>query len=174
MKSPTTSTQYKEGHKWKTSTKDILKGTWCQTCNTPGRKHVIPSQKIIPIQGHIIPEQKHVIPSQKIIPVQEHITPEQECTPIQRHDTQHRQRRFNIDIANNIAQKQGGKCLSIEYVNTDTPMLWKYAKGHKWFTTLYWIKNIGRWCIQCVSNLPYGLIEAKEIAYSRGDMGPLQ
>jgi len=84
--------QCKEGHKWKASAKDILKGIWCRTCSTPGRKRVIPSQKIIPVQGHIIPEQKRVIPSQKIIPVQEHITPEQECTPIQRHDTQHCQR----------------------------------------------------------------------------------
>ena len=30
--------QCKEGHKWKASAKDILKGTQCQTCNTPGRK----------------------------------------------------------------------------------------------------------------------------------------
>jgi len=98
--------QCKEGHKWKASAKDIIKGTWCRKCSTPGRKCVIPSQKIIPVQGHIMPEQ--------------------EFTPIRRHDTQHRkcsQRRFNIDIANNIAQERGGKCLSTEYVNTDTPML---------------------------------------------------
>ena len=31
----------KEGHKWKASTKDILKETWCQRC----RKRVIPDQK---------------------------------------------------------------------------------------------------------------------------------
>ena len=48
--------QCKEGHKWKASAKDILKGTWCRTCSTPGRKHVIPSQKIIPVQRYIIPE----------------------------------------------------------------------------------------------------------------------
>ncbi|CAG8613934.1 15731_t:CDS:1, partial [Funneliformis mosseae] len=35
--------QCKEGHKWKASVKVILKGTWCRTCNTPGRKRVIPS-----------------------------------------------------------------------------------------------------------------------------------
>src|ERR1043165_3370114 len=91
---------------------------------------------------------KRVIPSQKIIPVQEHTTPEQECTPIQRHDTQHRQRRFNIDIANNIAQERGGKCLSTEYVNTNTQMLWRCAKGHEWTTTLCRVKNMGRWCSQ--------------------------
>ena len=39
--------QYKEGHKWKALAKDILKETWCQRCNTLGRKCVILSQKII-------------------------------------------------------------------------------------------------------------------------------
>ncbi|CAB4487432.1 hypothetical protein RhiirA5_408057 [Rhizophagus irregularis] len=51
------------------SAKDILKGTWCRRCNTPGRKRVVPNQKIILVQGHI--------------------TSEQECTPIQRYNTQH-------------------------------------------------------------------------------------
>ncbi|GBC53611.2 hypothetical protein GLOIN_2v1779674 [Rhizophagus irregularis DAOM 181602=DAOM 197198] len=68
-----TGSSCKEGHKWKASAKDILKGTWCRRCSKPGRKRVIPSRKIIPVQ--------------------EHITPEQECTPIQRHNTQNRKRR---------------------------------------------------------------------------------
>ncbi|RIA84185.1 hypothetical protein C1645_808896 [Glomus cerebriforme] len=72
--------------------------------------------------------------------------------------------------ANNIAQERGGKCLYTEYVNTNTPMLWKCAKGHEWSTTLYQIKNMGRWCTQCAGNLPCGLLEAKEIAHSRGGM----
>ena len=49
-------------------------------------------------------------------------------------------------------------------------MLWKCAKGHEWSTTLYRIKNMGRWCTQCAGNLPCGLSEAKEIAHSRGGM----
>ncbi|CAG8727119.1 6816_t:CDS:1, partial [Funneliformis mosseae] len=48
----------KEDHKWKASAKDILKGTWCQKCNTPGRKCVVSNQKIIPVQGHITSEQE--------------------------------------------------------------------------------------------------------------------
>ncbi|CAG8591214.1 9556_t:CDS:2, partial [Funneliformis mosseae] len=50
--------QCKEGHKWRASAKDILKGTWYRRCSTPSRKHVIPSQKIIPVQGHITPDQE--------------------------------------------------------------------------------------------------------------------
>src|ERR1043165_8919494 len=65
-----------------------------------------------------------------------------------------------FDIANSIAQKRGGKCLSTEYVDANTQMLW----------TLYLIKNMGRWCSQCADNFPCGLSEAKEIAHSKGGM----
>ncbi|RHZ63308.1 hypothetical protein Glove_330g104 [Diversispora epigaea] len=70
--------------------------------------------------------------------------------------------------ANSIAQEQDGKCISTEYVNANTPMFWRCAKGHEWSTTLYRIKNMGRWCPQCSGNFLCGLIEAKEIAHSRG------
>ncbi|GBB98260.1 hypothetical protein RclHR1_31830003 [Rhizophagus clarus] len=118
--------QCKEGHKWKASAKDILKGTWCRRCSTLGQKHVI-----------------------------------------QRRDQEEHQ---PINIANIIAQERGGKFLSTEYVNASTQMLWRCAKGHEWSTTLYRIKNMGRWCSQCAGNFPCGLSEAKEIAHSRGGM----
>jgi len=49
-------------------------------------------------------------------------------------------------------------------------MLWRCAKGHEWSTTLYRVKNMGRWCSQCAGNFPCGLSETKEIAHSRGGM----
>ncbi|PKB93863.1 hypothetical protein RhiirA5_507814 [Rhizophagus irregularis] len=61
-----------------------------------------------------------------------------------------------------------GKCLSTEYVNSTTPMLRRCGKGHEWSTTLYLIKNKGKWCSQCSGNFPCGLSEAKEIAHSKG------
>ncbi|GBB98746.1 hypothetical protein RclHR1_03300026 [Rhizophagus clarus] len=44
--------QCKEGHKWKASAKDILKGTWYRRCSILGQKHVIPDKKPIPVQRH--------------------------------------------------------------------------------------------------------------------------
>ncbi|GBC40907.2 hypothetical protein GLOIN_2v1629478 [Rhizophagus irregularis DAOM 181602=DAOM 197198] len=41
-----------------------------------------------------------------------------------------------------------GKCLSTEYVNSTTPMLRRCGKGHEWSTTLYLIKNKGKWSIR--------------------------
>ncbi|RIA97803.1 hypothetical protein C1645_813683 [Glomus cerebriforme] len=74
-----------------------------------------------------------------------------------------------IDIANSIVQERGGKCLFTEYVNANTQMLWRCVKGHEWSTTLYRIKNMGRWCSQCASNFPCGLSEAKKIAHNKED-----
>ena len=83
--------------------------------------------------------------------------PDQKLIPVQR-----QKRRFNIDIANSVAQERGGnsKCISIEYINIDTPMLWRCAKGHEWSTTLYRIKNMGRWCPQCAGHFPCGLMDS--------------
>ncbi|RHZ46208.1 hypothetical protein Glove_629g21 [Diversispora epigaea] len=77
---------------------------------------------------------------------------------------------FLMVLAQNIAQERGGKCLSTKYVNSEFPMLWSCVKGHEWTTPFARIKNKGRWCAQCARNIPCGLTEAKEIAYSRGGM----
>ena len=48
------------------------------------------------------------------------------------------------------AALKGGKCLSKEYVNSSTPMLWQCQKGHAWETNSVIIKQ-GCWCPACVS-----------------------
>ncbi|CAG8480546.1 30216_t:CDS:2 [Gigaspora margarita] len=79
-------------------------------------------------------------------------------------------RLLNIDIAKNLAQERGGECLSTEYVNINTPILWRCSRGHEWSAPLNGIKNKGRWCTLCAGNIPCGLMGAKEIAHSRGGM----
>ncbi|RIB01521.1 hypothetical protein C2G38_2230593 [Gigaspora rosea] len=75
---------------------------------------------------------------------------------------------LNIDIAINIAQERGGKCLSTEYKNSNTPMLWRCIKGHEWYAPLTRIKDKKRWCAQCAGIKPCGLEACQEIAYSKG------
>ncbi|PKY40491.1 hypothetical protein RhiirA4_453866 [Rhizophagus irregularis] len=53
-------------YNWKASAKDILKGTWCRKCSTPGRKRVIPNQKIISVQEHITLEQECTVASESV------------------------------------------------------------------------------------------------------------
>ncbi|CAG8505819.1 12447_t:CDS:2 [Cetraspora pellucida] len=83
-----------------------------------------------------------------------------------------------MESAINIAQEQGGKCLSTEYKNSNTPMLWhcikghkckgsvclsteyknlnvlmqwKYDKDHKWFASFNDIKHARSWCLYCLN-----------------------
>ncbi|CAG8851189.1 40233_t:CDS:2, partial [Gigaspora margarita] len=77
-------------------------------------------------------------------------------------------RYLNIDIAINIAQERGGKCLSTEYKNSNTPMLWRCIQGHEWYAPLTRIKDKKRWCAQCAGIKPCGLEACQKIAYSKG------
>lgn len=47
-----------------------------------------------------------------------------------------------------IARKNGGKCLSSQYVNSHTHLLWQCSKGHKWKASPINIKR-GTWCPNC-------------------------
>jgi len=50
-----------------------------------------------------------------------------------------------LEEARKIAQKQSGECLSKEYFNAVTPLLWKCHCGHEWKAILNNIKK-GHWC----------------------------
>ncbi|RIA78969.1 hypothetical protein C1645_841925 [Glomus cerebriforme] len=74
-------------------------------------------------------------------------------------------KKLTLDIAHEIAKKHDGECLSTEYINSITPMLWKCHQGHIWSTPFNNIKNIGLWCHQCAGNAR--LEDAKKLALSR-------
>jgi hypothetical protein len=67
-----------------------------------------------------------------------------------------------------IAEERGGKCLSKEYVNTNTPMKWECNKGHHWKTTLNSIKNNKTWCPHCAGKTKLTLDEVQKAAKERG------
>ena len=57
--------------------------------------------------------------------------------------------KHTIEIAQNIALQKLGLCLSSEYKNLKTNLLWQCKKGHIWEATLNNIKNHKRWCPEC-------------------------
>ena len=59
---------------------------------------------------------------------------------------------LTIDDMHVIAEERGGKCLSENYLNTDTKILWECAEGHQWKASPDRIKS-GRWCPICSSGL---------------------
>ncbi|CAJ0630582.1 3469_t:CDS:2 [Entrophospora sp. SA101] len=54
-----------------------------------------------------------------------------------------------LKFAKELAHKKGGECLSTEYYNNITPMLWSCAKGHQWRARFHNIRD-GTWCPICL------------------------
>jgi len=71
-----------------------------------------------------------------------------------------------------IAQFRGGKCLSGNYINARTNLLWECAEGHQWKATPDNIKG-GRWCPTCgrkkaVEDRRLTIEQMHQIAEARG------
>ncbi|PKC63455.1 hypothetical protein RhiirA1_238780 [Rhizophagus irregularis] len=60
-------------------------------------------------------------------------------------------KKLTLDMARKIAKKHDGECLSTEYINSKTPMLWKCHQGHIWSIPFNNIKNQKTWCPTCHS-----------------------
>jgi len=73
-----------------------------------------------------------------------------------------------LDDLKERAILNGGVCLSKQYVNYNSPLLWRCAKGHTWETVPTVIKH-GGWCPACAINNKRGNIEEmQEIAKTHG------
>jgi len=54
-----------------------------------------------------------------------------------------------LETAHDIAKMHNGKCLSENYVNNSTKLLWQCAHGHEWRASLSSVKDAKQWCPQC-------------------------
>lgn len=72
-----------------------------------------------------------------------------------------------IEELNALAQGRGGRCLSTEYVNNHTLMIWECEMGHIWKATSRSIKN-GSWCSICSGKEPITIELMHDIAKQRG------
>src|SRR3989344_3659633 len=55
---------------------------------------------------------------------------------------------LTLEEMNKIAVEHGGKCLSEEYINTETKLEWQCENGHQWEAKPSHIKA-GHWCPKC-------------------------
>lgn len=58
---------------------------------------------------------------------------------------------LSIEEMRLIAEKRGGKCISNDYVNLNTPLLWQCDNGHEWWAVPASIKFAKSWCPYCSS-----------------------
>lgn len=60
-------------------------------------------------------------------------------------------RKHTIEKMQVLAAKNGGECLSDEYVNVETKLLWKCSAGHEFESVPHSILK-GCWCMQCYND----------------------
>jgi hypothetical protein len=75
---------------------------------------------------------------------------------------------YTIQQMRELAEKKGGKCISEEYVNGETHLLWECENYHRWLATPDSIINQRSWCPQCSHSFPLTIGEMRAIASSRG------
>ena len=76
-------------------------------------------------------------------------------------------RPLTIDSMHDLAQVNGGRCLSRTYKNNHTKLKWECSEGHRFSTTPKDVKN-GVWCPRC-SGVARGDIDSmKRLARRRG------
>ena len=76
-------------------------------------------------------------------------------------------RRLTIEAAHAQASKNKGRCLSPEYKNSKTKLLWECAKGHRWKAVLQSISLLDSWCPKCSSLELHDRLRAKRLAQAK-------
>lgn len=76
--------------------------------------------------------------------------------------------KLSLETAQEVAKEKNGKCLSAEYINNGTDLLWECSFGHKWFAPLDRIKNAGRWCPYCSKKAKLNIEVARQMAIEKG------
>jgi hypothetical protein len=75
--------------------------------------------------------------------------------------------RDSVEGMNQVARQRGGRCLSSEYINSKTKLLWQCEKGHSWSAVPVSVKR-GSWCPVCAKNCRLTLKEFRSLAALRG------
>jgi hypothetical protein len=75
--------------------------------------------------------------------------------------------RLSMRELRGLASQRGGECLSLEYRNSSSFLLWKCAFGHEWIARTKSIRA-GNWCPVCARNRRLRLGDLQRIAADRG------
>jgi len=140
---------------WKPSVSSIKKGSWCPKCaNDNKRTSINELRKTAAKFGGKCLEEDYKNDKIKIL---------WECGKGHQwksiySNVKHKNRwcpkcagnkKLNLDIIKNIAMRRGGECLSEEYINAATPLIWKCELDHIWKSNVNNIVSKNSWCPNC-------------------------
>ena len=75
--------------------------------------------------------------------------------------------RRTIDDMQEYARSRGGLCLSTEYKNSMTPLLWECAQGHQWWGKPNTVRSGNRWCKKCAGLEKKTVADMQAVAKTR-------
>ncbi len=167
---------YHEHHLWECSKEHIWKATWtnikdgktwCSECHK--EKYNIENLKnLASTRGGYCLSEEYIDAQEKYIwKCSEGHTWEAQWYNIQNGTWCSKCRKLSLEIAQETAEEKGGVCLSSEYINDKTNMLWECVNGHIWESTLNSIRQQNVWCIICKGK-KLELKIAQNIADERG------
>jgi len=82
-----------------------------------------------------------------------------------------RKPQFRIDrlaTLQQIAADRGGECLESQYIDSESQMAFRCARGHRWTTQARIVLNNGSWCPECSGARPLTLAGMQTIARAHG------
>ncbi len=150
----------KKGHRWESPYKVVNQGGWCVECSKKIKTNEQYLQEMIDIAtkaGGNCLSKKYINNNTKLeftcsenhiwMARPDKIKNGRWCPKCARKSVADL-KRDNIQTFYKIAEKHGGKCLSQDYVNSNSRIEMECDKGHRWNSQAYVIKA-GSWCPKC-------------------------
>ena len=160
-------------HQWESTYTNIQRGRWCPVCARLARRNSIEdAQRLAEKRGGKCLSTEYINVRSKL---------KWECSKGHQWEATYAnvqrgtwcpvcsgRQRFSIENAQRLANERGGKCLSIEYINTNSKLKWECSKGHQWEATYANVQR-GTWCPVCAKLARRNSIEdAQRLAKERG------
>ena len=76
--------------------------------------------------------------------------------------------KYSLEGMHRLAKSKEGRCLSEEYINTKTKLIWECKKKHQWKAIPESIIRLGTWCPECAGHKKLDLDKMQAVARSRG------
>ena len=77
-------------------------------------------------------------------------------------------RKLVLQEMQQIANKRGGKCLSVEYIDSKHHLKWECKLGHQWLAQPVHVKNVKSWCPYCAGKAKHTIEQMQDLAKKRG------
>jgi hypothetical protein len=145
------------GHQWEMRPNDVKNGQWCPTCNGSLKLLIKEMDQIATKRNGVCLSVAYINSKHKLRwrcakghewdAAPDMVKQGTWCEICSKKESG-KKRRLKIEEMHSIAKERRGRCLSKEYVNNRTLLLWECSSGHTWMANANNIKS-GTWCPRC-------------------------